>query len=270
MRAGNLKVKRYKAQRGGRGWLILLLLLAIGGGLYIWYQDGSLPLPIAPAPTLTPEDAKADERTLTLPAQNWYALQLGVFEQQSSAKALAESYQGRGAAGFIDDRENYRVLAAAYESRADAQAVQQQLRQNHGVEAYILALQSPEITLHLTGQKAQLTALSDAFDALHQTAGQLSNLSLALDQRQIGRDELLSSLASQQETLSALEKRLHTLFGDSPHPAVQPILSALAELSKGLEAAQQASGETRLGAQVKYCQLLCIVRLAQYGEEISP
>lgn len=253
------------------GWLVLLLLLALGGGLYFFYQQGSLPLPqaLSPAPTLTPEEARWEERTLILPGQSWYALQLGVFDQQASAQALADRFQARGAGGFIDDRERYRVLAAAYESRGDAQAVQQQLQALHNVEAYLIALESPEITLRITGQKAQLTALEDALTALHQAARQLSSLSLALDRGEMGREALLNALASQQQTLAALEKRLHQLFGDHPHSAVQPVLTALEQLSGAMEGARQAPGETRLGAQIKYCQLLCIVRLSQYAQGLS-
>ena len=272
MRAGSIKIKRYKTRKKGWGWVILMALLLLSYGLWRWQQAG-FPLPLSqslsPAPTLSPEQARTEEKTLILPGQSWYALQLGIFDLEASARSMAAGFQARGAGGFIDDREKYRVLAAAYENRADAQAVQQQLKALHNVEAYILPLQSPELTLQLSGQKAQLTALSDALDALHQTATLLSHLSLSLDRREINQETLRSALSSQQETLSSLEKRLHQLFGENPHTAVQPILSTLEELTVSLATARQAQGETRLGAQVKYCQLLCIVRLSQYAAELS-
>jgi len=265
MRAGKLKIKRYKVHHRRWGWLAVIALIGLGGMAWHFYQQGDLPLPLPPAPTLSPEEAAADQRTLTLPAQSWYALQLGVFEQQASAKALAESYQARGAAGFIDTRTQFRVLAAAYESRADAQAVQYQLQAAHQVDAYIIELPSPEITLRITGQKAQLTALSDAYDALHQTALHLSQLSVSLDQGTEGEEVIRAALQSQKNTISALKEKIDRLFGASPHRAVQPIQAILDELAQSLDRALSAQGKTRLGAGVKYCQLLCIVRMAEYA-----
>lgn len=269
MRAGKLKIKRYKAYRRGRGWLIAILLLGILGAAWHFYQKGDLPLALPPAPTLSPEETAPDQRTLILPGQSWYALQLGVFEQESSALSLAAGYQARGAAGFIDTREKFRVLAAAYESRAEAQAVQNQLQSLHSVEAYVFEIHSPEITLHMTGQKAQLTALSDIYDALHQTALHLSRLSISLDQQTAPETDIRSALQSRKDTLLSLEKRLDQFFGASPHPAVQPLENMLAELSQSLESALSQQGKTRLGAGVKYCHLLCIVRLAEYAAMLA-
>ena len=124
MRAGRLKTKRYKVRRrGGRGVVALLLAALLLAGAAYMVKEKQIPVFAAPSPTLTPAESRQETRTITLPAATWYALQLGVFEQESAAKSLAESYQGRGAAGYIDDGEHYRVLAAAYETRADAQAV---------------------------------------------------------------------------------------------------------------------------------------------------
>ena len=132
MRAGKLRTKQYKIRRGGRGrlgWLTAALVLALGAGaLYA----GLLPWPgpevaLAPSPTLTPQDSAAETRLIALPGGAWYALQMGAFDQASSAQSLADSYRGRGAAGWIWQEENYRVLAAAYATRAEAQAVQTRL-----------------------------------------------------------------------------------------------------------------------------------------------
>lgn len=269
MRAGRLKTRRYKVRQGGRGWIVLLLVGAVlGTGAYFW-RSGELSFFTAPAPTLTPEESAADERTLTLSGQTWYTLQLGVFEQQGAAQELAESYRGRGAGGYVAGNAPYRVLAAAYESRADAQAVQNQLRTLHGVEAYVAEIARNEITLRVTGQKAQLTALEDAYDTLDQAARQLASLSQGLDNRELEADAVREAVRSQRTTVSALAQRLRLLFGEAPHAAVSGLMNLLSELSSALETAAGASGETRLGAQVKYCQLLCIVRMADYAAGLA-
>lgn len=269
MRAGRLKTRRYKVRRGRNGWIFLLFLGALAAAAAYFFHSGDLPLIISPAPTLTPQESAADERIITLPGKTWYALQLGVFDQESSARQLAESYRGRGAGGFIAGSAPFRVLAAAYTSRADAQSVQNQLRTLHGVEAYINEIHRAEMTFKVTGQKAQLIALSDAYDAVDQAAVHFSTLSQGLDQRVMEETEILLALKSQKETLIALRDRLQNLFGPQPHAAVAQMMNLLSELSEAVDLALAAPGETRLGAQIKYCQLLCIIRMTDYAQALA-
>ena len=274
MRAGKLKTRRYRVRRGGH-WLPLVILAALLAGGAVYFSRGgsfSLPLslPLSPAPTLTPRESAADTRTVTLSGQTWYALQLGAFDGEGPARELAQGFQARGAGGFLHRQDQYRVLAAAYPARADAQAVQAQLRSRHNVEAVVYEISWPQITLRLTGQKAQLTALEDAYAALEKAAEHLSALSLSLDRRETEAQAARSALLSEKETASALAQRLAALFGTAPHSAVQKIIALLTNLADALQEAVNAQGETRLGAQVKYCQLLCISGLAVYAQGLSP
>lgn len=260
-----LKTKRYKVRRGCGGWIIGLLLL-LGAGAWLFLRHGgALPVFFSPKPTLSPEESAQECRTLLLPGKTWYALQLGAFEEEEAAKALAASFRARGAAGYIHRQDGFRVLAAAYTSRAEAQAVQTQLGALHGVEAYVSEIGRPEITLRVTGQKAQLTALEDALTVLDQCAEQLYALSAGLDSRDGEADAVRQALLSQRETVQALAGRLETLFGEKAPAAVAPIIQAMRDADAALAAAAACGGETALGAQVKYCQLLCISALADYA-----
>lgn len=270
MRAGRLKIRRYKTRRWSRGLAFLLVLALFAGGAAYFFRSRGILLPLSPSPTLTPEESAPDSRTVTLPGQTWFALQLGVFEQKEAASALAESYRARGAGGYVLLSEHYRVLAACYETRADAQAVQTQLRSQHQVDAYVYELSRPEILLKLSGQKAQLTALTDAWDALDKLAAHLSSLSQALDQRAASAEAVLSAAASEQETAAALATRLRQLFGDQPHTAVAQVIQLLDDLSAALAQTAAAANETRLGAQIKYCHLLCVSRMSEYAAGLSP
>lgn len=267
MRAGRLKVRRYKTRRHSPVWPILLGLLALGCAAFWLLRDTNAAAFLRFAPALSSQERAADTRTLILPGKTWYALQLGVFEDTASANSLAESFRLRGAAGYIARREHYRVLAAAYPARADAQAVQTQLRTQHQVDAYIYELSRPEITLKLTGQRAQLTALSDAYDALDQAAEQLFALSQAIDQGE--EQDYRAALASHRETAAALRGRLSALFS-APPEAVRQVIDLLGALADGLEQAESAQSAVRLGAQIKYCQLLCAVGMADYAASLTP
>lgn len=272
MGAGRLKIKRYKTHRGKRR-LALLLLLGLGTAISAaCLGTGRLQrLLISPAPTLSPEESRTDTRTLTLSGKTWYALQLGAFEREEAAMETAAAFRARGAGGLTEKHAGkYRVLAAAYESRADAQAVQNQLRSRHGVEAYLCEISCCEVTVRVSGQRAQLTALEDAYAALEQLSLQLGALSRGLDQGEMEREAILSALRSHRDTVSSLRQRLLSLFGQEGHPAVQGIMALLSDTESSLAEALGTSGDVRLGAGIKHCHLLVITGLAAYGAGLAP
>lgn len=275
MRAGRLKTRRYKVRRAPGAWIgtaaAFMLLGLIAWAWQAGYITLTLPVftPAQPAATLTPDDMSKEARTLTLSGESWFALQLGAFDDRASAQALAETYQGRGAAGYLALHQGkYRVLAAAYAARADAQQVQTRLKSRHGVEAAVTEIVRPEITLRLTGRAAQLTAVEDAWAALTQLIGHLNALSQALDEGGEAWENTLDALRSERDTAKALAGRLDSLFDGSP-AAVQKLSALTKDISDALDGCLAASGKTQLGARVKYCQLLCVCRLAVWAEELA-
>ena len=277
MRAGKLKTRRYKVRRRGWGWFILLLLGIVLGAAAMSLNQGlwqvSLPVPLVTvpvSPTRPPEETRAEERTLTLPSHTWYALQLGAFDSLESAQSLAASFQSRGAAGFLLRQEKYRVLAAAYLTRTEAQAVVSQLKNQHNVEAVVTEIVQPEVTLRLSGQRGQLTALSDACDALDHLSEHLGVLSSALDQKTMSGSQILSAILSERDTVQALSAQLTDWFGSSMPAQVSGVKTLLDDLARSLDACLSASGNTALGAAIKYAQLQCACGMAAYAAGLAP
>ena len=274
MRAGRLATRRYKA-RGYRARRFLLLIVGIGLGIALAnaLRGGTLPLETRiaaePVPTLPPEETQADERTLTLSGQSWYALQLGVYQDADAARQEAENYRARGAGGYILQKDGCRVLAAAYSTRADAQAVMTRLKTRHRLDTEVVEIVSPEITMKVSGQKGQLTALSDAYTALEKLCGHLYQLSLSMDKQETGVRDALAALQSEQDTLNALTDRLQSRFGASAPEAVLELKQTLSDCARSLSAASAAQTLTRLGAQVKYCHLECLCRIAAYADGLG-
>ena len=277
MRAGKLKTRRYKTRKGGWRYLAILAVgIALGAAvLSLRERVGPLSLPapfvtVPLSPTRAPEELRQEERTLTLPGQTWYALQLGAFDSPEAAQSLAASFQSRGAGGYVLRQGNFLVLAAAYSTRAEAQAVVNQLKNQHQVDAAVTDILQPEVTLLLSGQQGQLTALEDACGALDRLAEHLSVLSAGLDQRILGADQLLPALRSERDTLQALSVRLTEWFGPSCPDEISPVKRLLDDLTVSLDACLSASGGTALGAAVKYAQLQCICRMAAYAAAFAP
>ncbi len=273
VRAGRLATRRYKVRRRKAGWLLLIAGIGLGFGVSSYLRHVQ-PFPQAqisaqPAPTLPPEETQADERTIALAGQSWYALQIGVFDDASAASQEAEGYRARGAGGYIFRKDGCRLLAAAYTARADAQAVMSRLKTRHGLSTEIVEIVSPEITLRLSGQKGQLTALTDAFSAMEKLCWHLYQLSLSLDRQETEAAEALTALQSERDTLSVLSARLQSRFGASAPAAVLGLKQILDDCVQSLTAASAAKNLTQLGAQVKYCHLECICRMAAYASVLT-
>lgn len=270
LRSGKIKIKRYKTGRNKTGLLIILPVLLLAACFLYVHRTGGLSLPPFLVPSLSAEEMQQETRMITLPGASHFALQLGAFSEKESAKALAESYRSRGAAGYIFENDSYRVLAAVYASREDARAVQKKLAENHGVDVYLYPLTRSQITLKLSGQRAQLNALSDAMDVCVQLTDTLGTLSQSLDAGSLSKEEATQALQSQQETLRALNTRLSSLFVKEEHPAVTALCALLTQTEQGLSSAAGAANATRLGSGIKYSQLSLLCGLEQYVLALAP
>ncbi len=276
MRAGRLKTKRYPVRKRGGGWAALLLLgILLGAGAVTFgKQAWQAALPRfqrvkQPSFTQATETGSREERTFTLPGHTWYALQLGAFDSADAAESLAASYRNRGAAGYVRVQEQYRVLAAAYATRADAQTVITQLRTQHQVDAVLTEIVQPEVKLRMIGRPDQLNALADAYDALEQLSIQLAALSDSVDRGKTDRQTALDALRSHKETLTALKNRLNAQFGENAPNAVKDASDMLDALTLSLNDAMAAQGTAALGAGIKYAQLQCLSRMADHAAGLT-
>lgn len=270
MRAGRLETRRIKVRRRFRRTLCVLLLLPLlAGGL--WYLRGKEPafFSLTPSPTLSPDEQATGEQVLELPGETWYALQLGVFSSEEAAKALADSYMTKGAASYIfSDGGSWRVLAAAYDTRAKAQAVSGRLKNEHAIETYIFELSRGGLTVKVRGQKAQLAALENAYACLSGAGTLLSGLSEGLDDYSRTLDETKEALASEEQTARVLREKLTALFS-APPDSVARVIAQLTALEGALQRARAQSSAALTGAYVKYAQLLALDGLSQYAALLS-
>ena len=270
MKTTSFKIKRYKAGRGKGLLIILACIAAVAAVLFFLKERQVLSLPAFTAPALSAGEAEQQIRVITLPAGQWFALQLGAFEEEKSAQAQADSFRSRGAAGYVHQDDTCRVLAAAYESRESARAVQAQLAQKHGVDAYLYPLSRSEVTLRLSGQKAQLDALEDAFSLCDQLTYTLSGLSQTLDKGEITAREAIEALSSQLETVQSIRSRLLARFAKDEHDAVLSLSAMLAETEKWLAQAIQSPDTASLGSSIRYCQLHLLCSLEAYVRLLTP
>ena len=234
---------------------------------------GSLPFSLGSPATAVPSRAtpspKRAEGEITLAAHTWYALQLGAFTQEGSARQLAQEHIARGAAGYVQQQDStYRVLAAAYPTRAEAQAVQTRLSaQNVGV--YIHPFTQPELSLRAQGSADQVEAVRETLAYLDALADKLGTLSCALDAHDMDADAARSALQSEGSTCAGLKKRLLSAFeGELPALLSQPA-ALLDSICAESDALQKETSAARTGAALKRCQLAAAVGMMDFAAALQ-
>lgn len=279
MRAQGLKTQGYRTG-GVLRRVILCLFVCIAVWLFAAHVRQLLGLPLtfslSPRPTSAPAVTAAPEKTpertsddITLPGRTWYALQLGAFTQENAAWQLSQEFIPRGAAGFIYHEEDvYRVLAAAYPTRAEAQSVQTRLS-DQGVTTYIQVVQEPGLTLRAAGEKKQVDAVREALDHLNALSTQFYTLSGALDKGEMTQSEALSALQSECATCLALKNTLERAFSDEASAAVAPLAKLLETLAQESDALQNNVSAARIGAALKRCQLTVSIGLKQFAAPLT-
>ena len=269
MATGGLKTVSYKTGHTGRRALLCILLgAAIVAGSLLLQQRLGIPSPfkISAGEKAEQQDSAARQtRQLAV-----YALQLGAFTQEEAARQLAQEFAGRGAAGYVHfDGDAYRVLAAAYPTRAEAQAVQTRLG-GQNISTYIHPCTQDALTLRAGGEKRQVEATAEALSYLDGLGGKLHTLSAALDSRDRTAEECRSALLSEGVTCAGLRQNLSDAFDGDVPTALQSLGAIFSQVSDIAEAARNENSAARVGAALKKAQLTVFFGLDSFVRALQP
>lgn len=271
MHSPQLKTQTYKTGGTLRRILLCLLLCAlIVGASALVRKKAGIPLAFSliPQSTAVPEasetpkeDVTYDSLEISLAGRSWYALQLGAFTQENAAYQLSQEFVPRGAAGYVcQEADIFRVYAAAYPTRAEAQSVQTRLKEQ-GVTTYIQPCNEASVTLRSTGTRTQLNAVSDIFSYLDALSLKFFTLSSQLDKSELTATDAFSALMSEGTTCRALADTLASAFTQDFPASAQQLHDLLTLIAQECESAQNSQSAARIGAALKRCQLSVIVGL---------
>ena len=222
-------------------------------------QPLSVPTPTAVAPLF---DETPAEREYVLPASSWYALQTGLYSDSASAGEVAGLLTDRGAPGYVlAQNGKYRVLIAAYDDQAAADAMRTRLSQHQNVETIVYRWTGDEVTLRLSGMTGQLDAAEAGLTLLFQTAPAMRDLAVACDQGEYSADEVIAALDSTLSQLDTWEQTIHTCFYMPYPPLVNELLCVSDAVRDAVLSAQSASGITELSAMLKLQSMSLYERL---------
>ena len=271
MHSPHIKTQTYKTGGTLRRILLCLLLCAliIGASSLVRKKMGvPLTFSLMPQATSAPKASEAPKEDvtygsldITLTDRSWYALQLGAFTQENAAYQLSQEFIPRGAAGYVcHEADIFRVYAAAYPTRAEAQSVQTRLNEQ-GVTTYIQPCNEASVTLRATGTHTQLNAVSDIFSYLDTLSLKFFTLSSQLDKSEISTTDAFSALMSEGTTCRALADALSSAFTKEFPASAQQLHDLLTLIAQECESSQNSQSAARIGAALKRCQLSVIVGL---------
>ena len=271
MAGKGLKSVTYKTPRSGRRAVLCLLLGAAILGVS-WQAQVRLgiarPFSLRQKAAARQQDTSRKSREIALSAHTLYALQLGAFTQESAARQLAQEFSARGAAGYVyQDGDTYRVLAAAYPTRAEAQSVQTRLSAQN-ISVYIHPCTQEALTLRAGGTGSQIDALGETLDYLDSLEGKLYALSSGLDARTMETEDAQAALLSEGVTCGNLSQRLSAAFAGDLPTSLSPLSGLLEDIAADAAAARNEKGAARIGAALKRCQLTVFFGLLAFAEGI--
>ena len=227
-------------------------------------SDGDAVFETVATPSPIPLDAVFDEtretREITLNGSVWYALQLGAFETEEAARQLAEQFQRRGAAGYLWPEERFRVLAAVYPEKEDAQAVRQQLRDQHDVDSYLFEISIPSVSLRMTGMRGQIDILEAAFLHAEDLIRQMERISETLDRQEITPAEAAEELNTLREQVELVALRMEQRFLSPRNAAVTGLIGLMRDYAAFAREKTGQESNALLSRQLKY-QTIQTIRL---------
>lgn len=197
-------------------------------------------------------DETMTEAVIELQSYHWYAIQVGVFEKEETAKQSSAAFQKRGAAGYLWKDGRYRVLASAYPEKEDAQLVRQQLQDQHGIDSYLHQISFPALKLRMRGMQGQLDIVQAALTHLHDLVSQVQSLSVRMDRQELSAIEAMDTLNVLKEQIQIVAIRIEQRFSMPRNETVQAIANGLNGYVAFVSALSTHESSLSMGMKLKY------------------
>jgi len=257
---GRVEKRMYRRARGQAALRRVLVIgtaaMIVLGFILRLNSGGNITAQHLPAPTATPVTAAYDEtvetREVTLPGENWYAIQTGLYSTLQGAEENRDTYAQRGAPGYVNqDGEKWRVYIACYGAKEDAAAVRERLRVNQEVETFLHTWVCPEMTLRLTGMVGQLDVVEAGLTLMGSAAATLRDNAALLDGGERTLQEAQAAVEAINSQVSMWRETARARFV-KPYPELVAMEMSLAEnWDEKFAALGQADGATAFSAQMK-------------------
>ena len=242
------RVKVRRERPAAAAWVLALLLSAL---FVLLIARGAK---TAPESGGGADTAARGDYALTFPPLETHLLQFGAYEDALSARIEAARYVPRGAAGYILEGSLYRVIAAGYDSREDAEGVCARLREDEGLDAGVYSLSSGAVDLTIRGTQAQAEALLLAETTLRNTAAQLNETAFAFDRGELSERDARNRLA----IIASAARQAHDALAQAAEETQSAVIDAFLSLLSGIAneteqlSSENVAGGLSFSGRIKY------------------
>jgi hypothetical protein len=187
-------------------------------------------------------------------------ISFGEYAGTPAAQVEAARYVSRGAAGYILEGERRQVIGSGYEDEEEARQVCAMLREREGIEASVIVLDAPAVTLRITAGALQIEAFLRAQQLLRGTAVELLQLSFAVDRAEASAIQAGSVIQSRQVRLSEALRELRAQCGEQPHALFDGLTEIMDDMLAQLEKMRKETDAMALSSRLKYFYIDACVR----------
>ncbi len=195
-----------------------------------------------------------------------YGVQLGVFNQEENARALADQMKPSGASGYIlRDGDQFRVVDSVYYGQADAKTVRDQYKNSSATDASLLKVEVSGITWRVTATKEQIATIRSALLVMQSQIVVLIDTQKKAQARQGSPEDYLSVISASARKFTETDDALTQALGNTSTPQIVKLHEALTESANNLNALVQAGGgnPTALLSGLKYNIIEILLKLEQ-------
>lgn len=258
-----------RASGGGAAWAAVFMIVVFAVvALMRQAQIGGIGVAAkSPLPTSTIETVS---NTVRLGAQDYYAIQFGVYENSQAAQEKAQEYVERGAAGYIwQDGAKYRVLAAVYTSLDDAQTIKERLA-SQGIDTYIYTIHHNTLEMRVSASESQRALLSQAFAFIERAAREIGDISVSLDKQTMNAQEAEERMLLLRDEAQTYAQRAGTELGSDENGVIEGVKRLLGVISAQYEniSAQNSREALAMTAKIKYNYLEVLWNVGNFIESV--
>ncbi len=156
----------------------------------------------------TPQAQPTEEQnsTIIIPSNTVYAIQMGVFDEQENANAVATDAKNKGGAGYIIEDSGKRVILAGYPTEQEAKAVKENLATSQQMETAIYEIKSDSLEFAVQGKSEEITELENAIISYDTAQSMVYDLIISFDKSEKTQEQALAELQSIATTVEEAKK----------------------------------------------------------------
>lgn len=206
------------------------------------------------------QPAQRIQSTIEMPAVTIYAVQLGAFSDAGNAKGFADKIRAQQYAGYIiQDKNIYRVIAAAYDDSEAANRMKADLK-NKNIESQIYSFQVKAANITISAVSDNVLLVQRSFSDIEQWFKMLGEWSAALDKGTLKGEDVVKfmeqNIAAVQERYASLHKLAESNKGDAAFEGLDKLYGLMAQQMSTMDKTSGDIKQLALNIRYDYIEIL--------------